>query len=61
MFLQGAELWTPVLIASYSNQIDVLELLIQHSAQLDIRNKVSVILLHNYGALTKSLTVAQIV
>ena len=40
--LQGAEIWTPVLLASYENQIDVLEILIQHSAQLDVRNEVSV-------------------
>ena len=42
--LQGAELWTPVLVASDGNQIDVLEQLIHHGAQLDVRNKV--LLLH---------------
>ena len=38
--LQGAELWTPVLIASDNNHMDILELLIQHGAQPDVRNKV---------------------
>ena len=46
--LQGAELWTPVLVASYNNQIDVLELLIRHGAQLDVRNKVYKLLLYYY-------------
>ena len=41
-FLQGTYLWTPVLLASYGNQIDILKLLIQHSARLDIRNHVSI-------------------
>ena len=40
VFLQGAELWTPLLLASYYNEIDVLKLLIQHGAQLDTKNKV---------------------
>ena len=40
--LQGAEIWTPVLAASYDNQIDILELLIQHNAQLDVRDEVSI-------------------
>ena len=40
VFLQGREL-TPLHFASYYNQIDVLELLIQHGAQLDVRDKVS--------------------
>ena len=42
MFLQGAEVWTPVLLASDDNHIGILELLIQHGAQLDVRNKVSI-------------------
>jgi hypothetical protein len=42
VFLQGAYLWTPVLLASDDNHIDVLELLIQHGAQLDVRNEVSI-------------------
>ena len=44
-FFQGAELWTPVLLASHQNQIDVLELLVQHGAQLDVRNQVTLIIL----------------
>ena len=40
MFLQGPK-WTPLLLASYANQTDVVELLIQHGAQLDVRNKAS--------------------
>ena len=36
---QGAE-WTPLLLASHANQTDVMELLIQHGAQLDTINKV---------------------
>ena len=43
VFLQGAQLWTPVLLASDDSHIDVLEVLIQHGAQLDVRN---VLLLH---------------
>ena len=31
---------TPLLAASYANKTDVVELLIQHSAQLDITNNV---------------------
>ena len=42
--LQGAEIWTPVFLASYENQIEVLEVLIHHGAQLAVRNKV--LLLH---------------
>ena len=42
VFLQGAEIWTPVLLASDYNHVDVLEVLIQHGAQLDVRNKVSI-------------------
>ena len=45
VFLQGAQLWTPVILASCNNEIDVLELLIQHSAQLDVRNEVSVMII----------------
>ena len=40
VFLQGHE-WTPLLLASYSNQTDVMELLINHGAQLDAVNNVS--------------------
>ena len=40
VFLQGPE-WTPLLLASYYNQTDVLELLINHGAQLDAVNNVS--------------------
>ena len=40
MFLQDGE-WTPLLLANYSNHTDVLELLINHGAQLDIINNVS--------------------
>ena len=40
VFLQGAELWTPLLVASYCNEIDILKLLIQYGAQLDTKNKV---------------------
>ena len=32
--------FTPLLAASYENKTDVVELLIQHSAQLDITNNV---------------------
>ena len=39
VFVQVGE-WSPVLIASYFNRVDVLELLIQHGAQLDVRGKV---------------------
>ena len=41
-FMQGTQLWTPLLLASNKNHIDVLELLIQHGAQLDVRDQVSV-------------------
>ena len=41
VFVQGAELWTPLLLASYNNHIDVLELLISHGAHLDAVNNVS--------------------
>ena len=53
-FIQGDEIWTPVLLASYENQVDVLELLIQHGAQLDVRNEVSItiVLPTQYCALT---------
>ena len=40
VFLQDGE-WTPLLLASYKNQTDVLELLINHGAQLDTVNSVS--------------------
>ena len=32
--------FTPLLAASYANKTDIVELLIQHSAQLDIINNV---------------------
>ena len=32
--------FTPLLAASYANKTDVVELLIQHDAQLDITNNV---------------------
>jgi hypothetical protein len=44
MFLQGAEIWTPLLFASYKNQIDVSKLLIQHGALIDFRNNVNIII-----------------
>ena len=40
VFLQGGK-WTPLLLASYNNHTDVLELLINHGAQLDAVNNVS--------------------
>ena len=40
MFLQGTEL-TPLHLASYHNQTDILELLINHGAQLDAVSNVS--------------------
>ena len=40
VFLQDGE-WTPLLLASYYNQADVLELLINHGAHLDAVNNVS--------------------
>ena len=40
VFLQGTEL-TPLHLASYYNQTDVLELLINHGAHLDAVNNVS--------------------
>ena len=40
VFLQGGE-WTPLLLASYNNHTDVLELLINHGAHLDAVNNVS--------------------
>ena len=44
VFLQGPE-WTPLLLASYNNHTDVLELVINHGAQLDAVNNVSEVLL----------------
>ena len=40
VFLQGGE-WTPLLLASYYNHTDILELLINHGAHLDAVNNVS--------------------
>ena len=40
VFLQGPK-WTPLLLASYYNQTDILELLINHGAHLDAVNNVS--------------------
>ena len=56
-----------MLLASYENQIDVLEVLIQHGAQLDVQNEVTIIksvticTFTCYCALMNLLIVAQIV
>ena len=60
-FLQGAYLWTPVLLASDENQIHVLELLIHHGAQLNIRDEVNIMIvlsLSTHCSLVKLLTLA---
>ena len=40
VFLQDGE-WTPLLLASYNNHTGILELLINHGAQVDTVNNVS--------------------
>ena len=58
MFLQDAE-WTPLFTASYKNHTDVMELLIQCGAQLDIINNVSLTYYNFHTSVRYSIVISK--
>ena len=40
LFVFGQEKWTPLMIASYNGHVDVVNVLLQHGASVDLQNKV---------------------
>ena len=40
LYLHGQDKWTPLMIASQNGHVDVVNVLLQHGASVDLQNKV---------------------
>ena len=40
MFIFGQDKWTPLMAASHSGHVNVVKVLLQHGASVDLQNKV---------------------